>query len=296
MYPGTFEYFDADSVDEAIDLLNDHRESDTELLAGGHSLIPTMKTGLATPDVVIDINDIDELTGVDITDGTTTIGAMTRYRQVASSSDVQENVPVVSEAASEIADLQVRNMGTIGGNIAHSDPSSDLPAAVLAADATIIAMGPDGERSIPVDDFFEGMYSTALADEEILTRIKLPNLGSDDSGVYVKKPHPGSGYATIGVAAVLSIDGSEIQSARIATNGFIDHALRLENVESELEGEMIGDDRIEDASEQAGTDIPVEHIMDDTHASRDFRRQLLQEKTKDALRAAANEIDEGARQ
>lgn len=287
MYPAQFEYYEANSVEEALGLLDEHEDREVELLAGGHSLLPTMKTGLASPDVLIDMGGIDDLVGIENGGGSVTIGALTRYADVAKSDVVHEAAPAVGEAAAAIGDIQVRNRGTVGGNIAHSDPASDLPGAVLASNATVHVQGPDGNREIPIDDFFLGMYMTGLEEDEILTGVELPSLG-DGVGVYLKKPSPSSGYAMIGVAAVLELDGGTVSSARVAANGAIDHAVRLDPVESALQGESLDSDVIEDAAEQAADDLDETLLLDDIQASSEYRAQLLRVYTRRALEAAAD--------
>lgn len=288
MYPGKFDYYRADSVAEAIDLLKDHADEEVELLAGGHSLLPTMKTGLATPDVLIDIGHIDDLTGINGGD-TTSIGANTRYAEIAASDVAWETAPVVAEAAQAVGDIQVRNMGTLGGNLAHSDPAGDPPAAVLAANATIHAEGANGAREIDVDDFFVAMYDTALEDTEILTSVDVPAIGDGDVGAYVKKPSPSSGYAMVGVAIRLKTDDGAVDSARVAANGALGHATRLKGVEDALAGESLGDDLV-DAASHATDGIEEWELMDDIQASADYRAQLLKVYTERAIESALDRV------
>lgn len=287
MYPSEFDYYEAASVGEALDLLEEHADSETELIAGGHSLLPTMKTGLASPDVLVDIGQIDALQGIDDRGDTLSVGAMTTYAEVANSRPAQEAAPALAEAAHAVGDRQVRNMGTVGGNIAHADPASDLPGAAIASNATIVAEGRDGEREIPVDDFFLGMYATDL-DDEILTRVEVPK-AEDAVGAYAKKPSPSSGYAMVGVAALLEVDGGTVRSASIGANGAMDHGVRLEPVEDALAGESLDDDAIADAAARATDDLDTAMMMSDIQASAEFRAQLLEVYTERALQAAADE-------
>lgn len=293
MYPDQFDYYRAESVAEAVELLETHADEEVELLAGGHSLLPTMKTGLASPDVLVDIGGIDAMTGIDARDDATHIGANTNYATIADSDTVWENAPVVAEAAGAVGDIQVRNRGTIGGNIAHSDPAGDPPAAVLVADAVIHAEGPSGQREIPADEFFVAMYTTALEDHEIVTGVQLPNDGANDTGAYVKKPSPSSGYAMVGVAVALETDGSTVENARAAANGALDHATRLEGVEDALDGESLGADLAE-AGSHATDGIEDWEFMDDLQASADFRAQLLEVYTERAIEAALERLETGA--
>lgn len=288
MYPSEFDYYRADSVDHALELL--HERPGAELLAGGHSLLPTMKSGLSNPETLVDISHLEELRGIEFEEDTATIGAMTRYATITDSDRLWEDVAVVPQAVTKVGDVQVRNRGTIGGNVAHSDPASDPPAAIVAADATVHARGPDGNRTVPVDEFFMGMYATALAEDEILTAVELPVQAETTGNAYVKKPSPSSGYALVGVAAVLETDGDEIEHARVAANGVMDHAIRLEPVEETVVGASIEDeDRLTDAAEQAADDLDEFTIMDGMQASPEFRAHLLRVFTEKALADAAAE-------
>jgi carbon-monoxide dehydrogenase medium subunit len=284
MFPDQFEYHSADSVSQAVELLAEN--PDVELIAGGHSLLPTMKSGLASPDALVDIGDVDGLDGVDHSEDSTTVGATTRYADVADDDTLWSESTVVAEAASRIGDRQVRNRGTVGGNIAHADPASDLPGAVLAADATIHVHGPDGEREIPADNFFLGMYSTAVGEGEILTAVDLPHGGEDTAGAYEKKPSPSSGYAMVGVAARVSADGETVTDARIAANGVMDHGTRLTEAEHAIEGATLDADSIEAAADAAGGSLDEYMVMQDQQASAEFRLQLLEVYTRRALTTA----------
>ena len=286
MYPGNFEYHRADSVEGALDLLADH--PDAEILAGGHSLLPTMKSGLASPDHLIDIGKIDALRGIERDGDSISIGALTTYGAVTESEAVAEGASVLSEAARAVGDVQVRNRGTIGGNLAHADPASDLPGAALAADATLVAQGPDGEREIPVDDFFYGMYATDLGPGELLTRVEVPS-AAGAVGAYAKKASPSSGYAMVGVAALLDVDGGTVESANVAANGVLDHGVRLDGVADALTGETLDEDSIGKAASRAADDIDTAVVMDDLQASGEFRTQLLEVYTERALTMAMEE-------
>lgn len=288
MYPAQFDYYRADSTSEALELLEEHSDQEVELLSGGHSLLPTMKTGLASPDVIIDIGEIESLVGIEADSDSTTFGANTRYATIASSETAWENCPAFAEAVQAVGDIQVRNRGTIGGNIAHSDPAGDPPAAVLASDATIHLEGPDGTRSVSADEFFIAMYTTDIAENEILTGVEVPNATDGDVGAYVKKPSPSSGYAMVGVAAVIKTEDETVTDARVAANGALDHATRLDAVESTLDGEAFTEETIETSAEQATEGIEDWELMDDIQASAEYRGQLLKVYTRRALNAARN--------
>jgi carbon-monoxide dehydrogenase medium subunit len=281
MYPDEFEYHSADSVESAVSLLAEN--PDAELIAGGHSLLPTMKSGLASPDALVDISGVDGLAGVERDGDSTRIGAMTTYAEVADDDQFWEDATVVAETAGEIGDRQVRNRGTVGGNIAHADPASDLPGAMLAADATVHVHGPDGERAIAIDDFFQGMYATAAGEEEVVTGVEVPHEDDDTASGYVKKPSPSSGYAMVGVAARLTLDGDTVADARVAANGVMDHGTRLSGAEDALEGETLDADAVEAAGAAAGDDLDEYMVMEDQQASAEFRLQLLSVYTERAL-------------
>lgn len=295
MYPSPFEYERAESVDHALSLMDEHADEETELLAGGHSLLPTMKSGLASPDVLIDIGHIERLSGIEENGDSIDLGALTPYAAVDDAELMWDSATAFAQAAHCIGDVQVRNRGTVGGNIAHADPASDLPAALLASDGTVIAHGPDGEREIPADEFFDAMYMTALSEDEILTRIELPKQdGGGHIGAYAKKPSPSSGYAMVGVAVMLETDGGTVNSARIAANGAMDHAVRLEPVEDALSDDTLSEDAIATAAEHATDDLDTAMLMDDLQASNEFRAQLLEVYTKRALEGALDRADHTA--
>ena len=282
MFPDQFDYYEATSVSEALDLMSEHSGEETELLAGGHSLLPAMKSGLSSPDVLIDIGSVEEMHGVSVEGNTLSIGAMTRYDDFLGSDEAREHAPALTAAVEQVGDTQVRNRGTVGGNLAHADPASDLPAAALVSEATLVARGPDGEREIPVDDYFFGMYATALGPDELLTRVEIPSAG-DAVGAYAKKPSPSSGYAMTGVAALVDADGDSVESIRVGANGVMDRGVRLEGVEDALTGATLDADTIEAAAERATDGLDTDLFMSDLQATATFREQLLRVYTKRAL-------------
>ncbi|TYT60396.1 FAD binding domain-containing protein [Natrialba swarupiae] len=291
MYPEEFEYYDPETIEDAIETLETHSDREVTPIAGGHSLLPTMKSGLASPDVVVDLAFIDDLHGISRDDGVTTIGSMTEYARVADDEQLWGENRLVAESTAAIGDIQVRNVGTVGGNLAHSDPAADLPAAALAADVTVHAHGPDGPRTIPIDDFFVAMFTTALEDGELLTSVDVPHLGDDDIGVYLKKASPSSGYAIVGVAAVLETDGETITNARVAANGAFGHAMRLSPVEEHLADTPLS--RREVAAEAAAlaTDgVDAYQLMEDEQASADFRAHLLEVYVERAIEDAIDRV------
>ena len=216
MYPSQFDYYRANSVDEALQLLGEHEGA--KLVAGGHSLLPLMKLRLLEPTALIDIGRVPGLAGVKLNGGAT-IGALTTYRQLVEADGLSSRYAALVEAAANVGDIQVRNRGTVGGAVAHADPASDLPAVMLAYDATFTAVGKSGWRKIQAGSFFIDVLTTALEPGEVLTEITLPELPPSTGSAYVKFPHPASGYAIVGVAAVVGVSGGSVQSARVAVTG-----------------------------------------------------------------------------
>lgn len=285
MYPPKFDYYRANSVDDAISLLEEHG-FEAKLLAGGHSLIPMMKLRLAQPGVLIDIGRIEELrqAPVDRAGRPMALGPLLTHTEVESI--MQGNA--LGDAASVVGDVQVRNKGTIGGNLAHADPASDIPAAFLALNGTVNVRGPDGDRSIAADDFFLGLFMTALGDNEIITSLTIPRADASASAgsAYVDYPNPASGYAIVGVAANVELQGDTVESIRVAANGVLDHATRLTAVEDALRGNPATDENIEAAAQSAGDSLNTDDVLSDLAASADYRVHLLQVYTEKALTRA----------
>jgi len=194
MYPAQFEYHTPGTVREALDLLGRHKD-DAKLLAGGHSLLPAMKLRLAQPKHLVDLRKVSGLSGIKEDGGALVIGAMTTHYQVESSAVVKSKCPMLAAVAAQIGDPMVRNMGTIGGSLAHADPAADYPAAIIALGAEMVAEGPKGKRTIKADDFFKGLLTTALAEDEILTEVRVPAMAGKTGAAYMKFPHPASRFA-----------------------------------------------------------------------------------------------------
>ena len=288
MFPQPFTYRAPTSLTEAIDLLAECSEQDTEILAGGQSLLPTMKAGLATPDVLIDIGNIPSLHGISHDSNTIRIGAMTPYADVLRDEQVFSLNTVFCEALAAIGDVQVRNRGTVGGNLAHADPAADLTSAALAADVTVHVVGQEGERTLPIDEFFVGMFTTAIEPHEILTQIDVPVLTDDQVGSYVKKASPASGYAMVGVAARLTVADDYVTDARIAASGATDHAIRLPAVEEALLSSSLKE--APSTASFATEGIEEWQFMDDIHASSEYRAHLLVEYCERAITSALSSL------
>lgn len=283
MYAPDFAYYRAGSLAEAGQLLQQHPGA--KLLAGGHSLIPLLKLRLATPAALIDIGRLDELKGISVTDGRVRIGALTTHAELAASSELAERCPALGEAAGLIGDPAVRNRGTIGGNVAHADPASDLPTVLRALDATIAVTVDDGERSIPAADFFEGMMETALGDHDIVTAIEVPAAGAGQGQAYVKFSHPASRYAVVGAAAAVTLVGGTVGVVAVALGGLVPAARRAASVEEALAGQAPTADAIAAAAAAVSADLGDE-LIGDIYASAEYRRAMAPVCVKRALRAA----------
>ncbi len=281
MIPTPFEYSRATSLDDAIARLKGAGGAG-KLIAGGHSLVPLMKLRLSEPQVLIDIARIPGLAGIGERDGRITIGAGTVHHDVASSALVQERCPALADAAASIGDPQVRNRGTIGGSLAHADPSADYPAIMLALDADIHLKGPNGWRIVKAPDFFQDLFTVNMAADEIIASVQFAPI---KSAAYAKLHQRASHYAIVGVAAALEVTGGAIASARVGVTGATPHATRLTNVEQALAGQTLSDETIAKASQLAGTDLT--DVNADLHASAEYRRAMVQVFTRRALKAAA---------
>jgi carbon-monoxide dehydrogenase medium subunit len=276
--PTTFEYQRATSIDDAIRKL---QGGGSKLLAGGHSIVPLMKLRLSEPGSLIDIARIPGLAGVSEREGKMVIGAGTVHSDVASSRLVREKCPMVSEAAGEIGDPQVRNRGTLGGSLAHADPSADYPAVVLALDAEIHVKGPNGWRVVQAGDFFQGLFTVNLAADEIIASIQFLPV---KTAAYAKLHQRASHYAIVGVAAALDIKGGVIESARLGLTGAGSHATRMTNVEQALAGKKLSKETIDAAAKLAGAGLS--DVNADIHASEEYRRAMIPVFTRRALEAA----------
>jgi carbon-monoxide dehydrogenase medium subunit len=281
MIPAAFGYERPSSIDEALRLLA--ANDGAKLLAGGHSLLPLLKLRLGAAETLIDIGRLSELKGVrQLSDGRLAIGAMTTYRELAESP--AKHYGLLGDALPGIGDVQVRNRGTVGGAIAHADPASDLPACLLALDAEVVARSARGERTIPIDGFFVGPFATALDPGEILTEIRLPGPRDDAGSAYATLEQAASGYALVGVAAVVFVgEGRRIAGANVALTGVGDVAYRAKAVEEALAGSDGSAAAIEAAAAHATDGIEV---ASDIHADRAYRTAMAAVFTRRAIEAA----------
>lgn len=282
MYPSQFDYFRPASVQEAVGLLG--ANPDAKILAGGHSLVPALKLRLAAPSALIDIGRIPSLAGISVNNGAATIGAMTTYRQLQDSQELAEAFPIIRVTASVIGDPAVRSRGTLGGALAHSDPAADFPATMLALNASVKATGPNGERTIGIDDLFVDLFTTSLNPDEVLTEISIPALPAGAGSSYQKHAHPASGYAVVGVAAVIAVSGGVVSSVRIGITGAGAKATRAAATEAMLMGKALSADLIAQAAGVATDGI---ELNSDIYASADYRAHLTKVLTKRAITAAA---------
>jgi len=282
MYPAPFEYYTPTTMGEALALLA--QNSDAKILAGGHSLIPLMKLRLAQPAALIDLAKIADLRGIHDMGDYIAIGALTTHHEVEYSALLRNACPLLPKVASHIGDRQVRNRGTIGGSLAHADPSADYPAAMLALGATVQAQGSGGKRGINADDLFTGLFSTALNSNEILTAVHVPKTDAKGSGVaYAKFPHPASRYAVAGVAVWVNIQNDTVQDIRIGVTGAADHAQRATKAEAALKGKPMNEDNVAAAAKLASDGLAT---LGDMFASSEYRAHLVQAMTLDALNEA----------
>ena len=283
MIPAAFDYAAPATVREAVGLLRG-RAGDARPLAGGQSLIPMMRLRLVNPALVVDLARIRDLAYVREHDGGLAIGAMTTYRTIETSALVRERFPLLAEVAGQVADLQVRNRGTIGGALAHADPSADLPALMVAAEARIATAGGRRARSIAASRFFVDAFTTALGETEIVTEVRLPALAPRTGGAYEKLANRASHFAIVGVAALVTLDAAGVCSrVRIGVTGAGPAASRARRAERYLAGRAPTEAALEAAAARAGDGID---FTDDLHGSADYREHLTQRLTFRALSAA----------
>jgi carbon-monoxide dehydrogenase medium subunit len=282
MIPSAFDYAAPATVAEALGVLADAGD-DVKLLAGGQSLIPVMKLRLADPAMVVDLGRIGELSGVRDDGDALLIGAMTTHHQIATDPLIAEHVPLLAKAAATVADPQVRHRGTFGGALVHADPAGDMPAPVLAADATFILAGPNGERRVAAADFFQGYFTTAVDDGEILTHVRVPKY-TGWGAHYEKFTRVAQQWSIVAVAAMVRVEGGTIAEARIGLTNMASTPLRATAVEKALMGAPLTRESIATASAHAaeGTD-PASDLNGDAA----YRRHLAEVLTKRAVIAAA---------
>ena len=266
MYAAPFDYHSPASLDEVLSLLREHGD-DAKVLAGGHSLVPVMKLRFAQPKHLVDLRRVPGLVGVREEDGALVIGAMTTYAAVQTSDLVDRRLPVLAETVRVIGDPLVRNMGTVGGSLAHADPGADLPALALALDAELRVRGRGGERTVNAEDFFVGLMETALRPTDVLLDVRFQIPTGRVGAAYEKHKHPASGYALVGVAAVVRLaEGDRIDWARVALTGLGVQPTRAEPVEWALTGQEANEALIASASQHAADGIEIREDLQGTRA------------------------------
>ncbi len=283
MIPSAFDFYAPRSIDEAVALLTEHGD-DAKVLAGGQSLIPAMRFRLAAPAVLVDINGIGGLDTLAEQNGHLLIGALTREADLEEQGFIRERYPLLADAAHVIADPLVRNRATVGGNLAHADPANDHPAVMLAYGATVIAQGPRGQRSIPIDDFFTGMFSTSLEPDELLTAIQIPRPGPGSGGAYIKVERKVGDYAVSAVAVQLTMDGPTCKSVRIALTNVSPAPMRVPEAEQLLVGQQLSEEALEAAGQAAAAACDPSA---DLRGSIEYKRDLTRVLVKRAVRKAA---------
>lgn len=277
-----FTYEAPTTIDDAVRALG--RSGEAKILAGGHSLIPLMKLGLAEPELLVDIGRIAALREIKSEDGWVVVGALATHRSIADNARVASTLRALAEAAAAVGDLQVRSRGTIGGSIAHADPAADEPAATLAFDATVRVIGPKGRRDIPAREFFKGTFETALGPNEIVVEIRFPAPAGRSGSAYAKFAHPASGFAIVGVAAVVGLKGDgTVERAAIGVTGAAAGPFRATAAERALAGTRGDAGAIAAAAAKAADGVTT---LSDLTASAVFRQHLVTVQARRALERA----------
>lgn len=282
MIPPSFDYHAPDTLDEALALLNEYGV-DAKVLAGGHSLLPMMKLRFAEPPHLVDLNKITALRGIREHDGAIHIGAMTTESDLVGSELLLEKCPLIPEAAAVIADPQVRNRGTLGGDIAHGDPGNDHPAIMLALDASFVLHGAGNERTVSAKEFFLGTFYNLLEPNEVLTEIRIPASALGPGQAYCKFKRKTGDWATAAAAVVLQLNGSTCTSATIALTNVAPCAIKVDEAGESLQGKEINDDLIEQAAQKAMASCEPEP---DLRGSAEYKVHMAGEMTRRAIRLA----------
>ena len=278
MIPASFDYVRASTLAQAIGLLQNDPDG-SKLVAGGHTLIPTLKLRLASPALLIDIRGIDELKGIDVGDHVR-IGALTTHAELLASKRLREVLPIFHQAANLIADPQVRNRGTIGGSLANADPAADWPAVVVALKGELELAGPAGRRRVAARDFFVEIMTTALEPGEVLVAIHIPRANPGAQFRYRKIRHPASGYAVVGVAVALSLHDGVVSESAIAITGATGRAFAAEAAGAHLVGKPLSIDNVVRAASLASEQA---ECLTDHYASADYRKHLVKTEVERAL-------------
>jgi len=291
MKPARFEYAAPDTLSEAVSLLQQHADEDVKILAGGQSLVPLLNMRMARPDLLVDLNRIEDLQYIREDGDWLAIGAMTRKRAVEESDLVRRRQPVLLAATQLVAHPQIRNRGTVGGSMAHADPAAEYPALALALGVELRAVGPGGERTIAAQDFFQSYLTTALEPVEVLTEVRVPVLAAGTGWSFVEVARRHGDFALGGAVATLRLDGSgSVSEARVVLFAVGPTAIRLTQIEEMLTGERPAESLFEEAARRSAAEI--DEPLSDVHATAEYRRNLAGVLTGRALREAAERAGE----
>jgi carbon-monoxide dehydrogenase medium subunit len=283
VYPAAFDYAVASTVDEAVELLVTHADDDVKLLAGGQSLIPLMRLRLARPTHLVDLNGVPDLGTLEVDGEWLRIGALARESALESSEEIGRLFPILRETTSVIADPSVRNLATVGGNLAHGDPANDHPATMTALGAQIVARGVAGERMIAIDDFFRGLFETALEPSEVLTEIRVPLPARGSGSAYRKVKRQVGDFAIVGVAASVTLDAAAVSRCRLVFTNIGSTPVRATRAEAELIGREPGDELLWSAAGAAATEITP---PEDGRGPAEYKRRVARALAYQALTAA----------
>lgn len=290
MIPPAFDYLAPRTVDEAVAALAEHGDA-AKILAGGQSLIPAMRFRLAAPAILVDINGIPDLGYIREQNGHLAIGALARESAVEESALVTGGFPLLADAARVIADPLVRNRATLGGNLAHADPANDHPAVMLAYGAEVVARGPRGTRTVPIDDFFVGIFETSMAPDELLLEVRVPRPGAGSGGAYLKVERKVGDYAVSAVAVQLTMSGDTCAAARIALTNVNPTPMRALEAEQALVGQPLTDDVLEAVGRAAAAACDPSA---DLRGTVEYKRDLTRVLVKRAVRKAAERTGSSA--
>src|SRR3990172_7236579 len=283
MYAANFDYYLPKTVAEAVELLRKNKNA--RVLAGGHSLLPSMKLRVSTPAALVDIGRLKGLAGIKVGKKEVKIGALTTHAMIAGSEALRKACPILAEAAALVGDVQVRNRGTLGGSLAHADPAADYPTVMMAVEATITATGPKGDREVGADKFFKDLFTTALKPGEILTSVSVPAYGGMKGmgGAYLKHRHPASSYAVVGVAAMVGLKNGKVARVSLVVGGATANPMHAQAAEAALMGMAPDEANIAAAADK----VDIQATMSDTYASAEYRSHLAKVLAKRALMVAA---------
>ncbi|HEX2725655.1 MAG TPA: xanthine dehydrogenase family protein subunit M [Beijerinckiaceae bacterium] len=274
-----FDYVRARSLPEALSLLQQHGEA-AKIIAGGQSLVPALNLRLVTPALLVDIGGLAELKGIAVKDGVVRIGALTRHVELQRAPDIARHTPLIAEAITHVAHPAIRNRGTIGGSLAQADPASELPACAVALQATIVVAGPQGERRIPADDFFRGLYETALSPHDVLVAVEVPAIRPGERSAFLELARRSGDYALVGLACHAGVADAALRELRLAYFAVGTKPTLATNAARCLVGAPLSGASIADAQEALAQDLAPQ---DDIHASAATRRQLARVLLRRAL-------------